>query len=139
MLLRLQLTSLKETKLAEYFWRFIFGGTVTVIASLIAHRFGPVIGGLFLAFPGIFPASLSLVEKHKTQRECKEGKQGTKSAAAEASVEAAGASIGAIGLAAFALIVWRGLPSHGFAIVLTCAFAAWAIVGWLLWWARERL
>jgi hypothetical protein len=139
MLLRLQLTSLKETKPAEYFWRFIFGGTVTVIASLIAHRFGPVFGGLFLAFPGIFPASLSLVEKHKKLREAKEGKQGTKSAAAEASVEATGASIGAIGLAAFAFVLWRGIPSHSFATVLCFAFAAWAVAGWLLWWARERL
>lgn len=139
MLLRLQLTSLKQTKPHEYFWRFVFGGTVTVIASLVAHWFGPVIGGLFLAFPGIFPASISLVEKHKTLRESREGKQGTKSAAAEASVEATGASIGAIGLAAFALVLWREVPSHGLPIVLCCACAAWAIVGWLLWRVRERV
>jgi hypothetical protein len=139
MLLRLQLTSLKETRPSEYFWRFVFGGTVTVVASLVAHWFGPVIGGLFLAFPGIFPASISLVEKHKTLREVKEGKHGTRSAAAEASVEATGASIGAIGLAAFALVVWRAVPSHGLAAVLCCAFAAWMVVGWVFWWARERL
>jgi len=139
MLLRLQLRSLKETKASEYFWRFVFGGTVTVVASLIAHWFGPVIGGLFLAFPGIFPASLSLVEKHKKLRESEEGKQGSKSASGQASVEATGASIGALGLAVFAFVVWREVPSHGMAAVLCCAFAAWAAVGWLLWWARERL
>jgi Protein of unknown function (DUF3147) len=139
MLLRLQLTSLKETKPSEYLWRFIFGGTVTVIASLVAHWFGPVTGGLFLAFPGIFPASVSLVEKHKILRESEQGNHGTKSAAAEASVEATGASIGAIGLATFAFVVWRGVPSHGLAAVLCSAFAAWMSVGWLFWWTRERI
>jgi hypothetical protein len=139
MLLRLQFKSLKETKPSEYFWRFLFGGTVTVVASLVAHAFGPVVGGLFLAFPGIFPAGISLVEKHKILREAHEGKHGLRSAIGEASVEATGASIGAIGLAAFALVVWRGVPAHGLAPVLCCAFAAWAVLGWLLWWARERL
>jgi len=139
MLLRLQFKSLKETKPSEYLWRFVFGGTVTVSASLVAHWFGPVIGGLFLAFPGIFPASVSLVEKHKTLRESEQGKHGTKSAAAEASVEATGASIGAIGLAAFAFVVWRGIPSHALAAVLCIACAAWMTVGWLFWWARERI
>jgi len=138
-LLRLQFDSLKATKASEYVWRFVFGGVVTVVASLMAHWFGPVVGGLFLAFPGIFPAGVSLVEKHKMQREAKEGKHGRRSAAAEASVEAAGASVGAIGLAAFAVVVWRGVPSHSLAAVLCCAFAAWMVVGWLFWWARERL
>src|SRR6185312_6512557 len=139
MLVRLQLTSLKETRPREYLWRFIFGGTVTVVASLVAVWFGPVIGSLFLAFPGIFPASISLVEKHKMLRECEQRKHGAKSAAAEASVEATGASIGAIGLAAFAFVVWREVPSHGLAVVLCFACVAWMTVGWLFWWARERI
>jgi len=37
---------------------------MTVIAGLIAFRFGPVVGGLFLAFPAIFPASATLIERH---------------------------------------------------------------------------
>ena len=36
---------------------FFFGGLITAVAGVIAQRFGPIIGGLFLAFPAIFPAS----------------------------------------------------------------------------------
>ena len=139
MRLRLQFESLKEMKPSEYVTRFLFGGAVTVVASLIAKRYGPVIGGLFLAFPGIFPASISLVEKHKRSREMKEGKQGTRSARGEASVEATGASAGALGLAAFALVLWKCLPAHGMAPVLLCAGAAWVAVAWVAWWLRDRL
>jgi hypothetical protein len=91
------------------------------------------------AFPGILPAGVSLVEKHKTLRESEDGKMGVRSARAEAAVEATGASAGAVGLAAFAVVLWRGLPGHGLAAVLTVAFAAWALVGWLVWWLRERM
>jgi len=45
--------------------RFVFGGMVTALAGLVADHYGPILGGLFLAFPGIFPAGVSLVEKHK--------------------------------------------------------------------------
>jgi hypothetical protein len=32
---------------------------MTVVAGVIAARFGPIFGGLFLAFPAIFPAMLA--------------------------------------------------------------------------------
>jgi hypothetical protein len=80
MRLELRFDSLKQTKPTEYVSRFVFGGLVTVLAGFVAAHFGPVIGGLFLAFPGIFPAGVSLVEKHKTLRERAEGKLGTWSA-----------------------------------------------------------
>jgi hypothetical protein len=41
---------------------------MTVVAGLIAARFGPVVGGLFLAFPAIFPATATLIEKHVRER-----------------------------------------------------------------------
>ena len=49
---------------------------MTVAAGLIAARFGPVIGGLFLAFPAIFPASATLIEKHVRERKEKAGLPG---------------------------------------------------------------
>ena len=52
----------------EYLIRFGLGGVTTVLAGLIAVRWGPVIGGLFLAFPAIFPASATLVEKHEREK-----------------------------------------------------------------------
>jgi Protein of unknown function (DUF3147) len=52
---------LKKAKPWEYVVRFFFGGLVTALAGLVAKVWGPVVGGLFLAFPAILPASLTLV------------------------------------------------------------------------------
>ena len=53
---------LAQTKWQDYALRFFFGGLTTTIAAIIAKEFGPRIGGLFLAFPAIFPASATLIE-----------------------------------------------------------------------------
>ena len=66
--IEVNLSSLRATKPHEYVARFLFGGFSTVAAGLIAKRFGPGIGGLFLAFPAIFPASASLIESHEIKR-----------------------------------------------------------------------
>jgi hypothetical protein len=58
-------SALKRTRWYEYALRFFFGGAVTVATGLIAKYYGPVLGGFFLAFPAIFPASATLVEKHE--------------------------------------------------------------------------
>ena len=140
MRLHLQFESLRETTPREYAKRFLFGGVVTLTATLIADHYGPVIGGLFLAFPGIFPGGISLVEKHKIERETDAGKQGIRSARGEAAVEATGASIGALGLAAFALTLWKGLASgHALIPFLICAGAAWTATSWAGWWFREKM
>src|SRR6202030_3341219 len=68
MSIKLNIQALHETHWYEYGSRFLFGGTATVITGLIARKFGPSVGGLFLAFPAIFPASASLVEKHERQK-----------------------------------------------------------------------
>src|ERR1700748_1251850 len=49
-------SSLKQTKPHEYAVRFLFGGFSTVAAGLIAKRFGPGVGGLFLAVSAVFSA-----------------------------------------------------------------------------------
>jgi uncharacterized protein DUF3147 len=54
-----EFSRLRQTGWPEYALRFVFGGVVTVITGWIAQRFGPVIGGLFLSFPAIFPASVT--------------------------------------------------------------------------------
>jgi hypothetical protein len=48
--------------------RYVFGGCVTVLTGIVAHRFGPVVGGLFLAIQAIFPASGTLIEKHEKRK-----------------------------------------------------------------------
>jgi hypothetical protein len=135
----IELTKLREGTVGEYLARFLFGGLVTVVDSLIARRYGPVVGGLFLAFPGIFPAAVSMNEKHARKRKAESGEHGTLFGRAEASVEAAGAAAGALGLAAFALTLWTGLPRHGLSMILWLAMVAWLGTSIVFWWLRERL
>jgi hypothetical protein len=139
MLIGINVAKLREGTPSEYLTRFLFGGTVTVLATLIAHHYGPVIGGLFLAFPGIFAPGLSMTEEHAIERKARGGANGTLFARAEASVEAAGASAGALGLTAFALTLWIGLPAHSLTLVLPLASAVWLAVSVLLWWIRKRI
>ena len=109
---------LGDTKWYEYVVRFLFGGLITALAGIIAKKFGPEIGGLFLAFPAIFPASATLIEKHEKQEKERLGLKGAKRAADAVSVDAAGAAIGTIGLACFALLVWKAIPNHTTWLVL---------------------
>ena len=73
MIVQFNPSALRQTHWYEYLIRFALGGAMTVVAGLIAARFGPVVGGLFLAFPAIFPASATLIEKHVRRRKEKAG------------------------------------------------------------------
>ena len=89
----------------------------------------------FLAFPAIFPAAATLIEKHEKQKEA--GKDGEKRARAAVGVDAAGAAMGSIGLVVFALIVWQGLPNSSLGTVLAGATLAWLVTSVLVWEFRE--
>lgn len=137
MKVKIDASSLGRSRWYEYLLRFLFGGAVTALAGVIAKRFGPGIGGLFLAFPAILPAAATLIEKHEKEKKERAGLDGTKRARAAAGVDAAGASLGSIGLVAFAIIVWRELPSFGLPIVLSLATLAWFVTSVSLWHLRE--
>jgi hypothetical protein len=62
MRIKADLSALAQTKWHDYAVRFLFGGFITALAGIIAKKFGPGIGGLFLAFPAILPASATLIE-----------------------------------------------------------------------------
>ena len=128
-----------QTRWYEYAIRFLFGGLITVVAGIIAKKFGPGIGGLFLAFPAIFPASATLIEKHEKQKKEEKGLRGTQRGREAASIDAAGSAMGSIGLFVFALLVWRLLPDHRSLIVLTGASLAWLAVSVLIWHVRKRV
>jgi hypothetical protein len=106
MIVRFKPSVLFQTRWYEYLVRFALGGAMTVVAGLIAARFGPVIGGLFLAFPAIFPASATLIEKHVRERKEKAGLPGARRGKEAAALDAAGAALGSFGLAAFGLVIW---------------------------------
>src|SRR5438105_10379830 len=76
MRVRIDAMALGQIKWHDYAARFLFGGLVTAVARIIANKFGPAIGGLFLAFPAIFPASATLIEKHEKEKKEKEGFEG---------------------------------------------------------------
>jgi hypothetical protein len=127
------LSALSQTKTYEYAIRFLFGGAITTLAGILAKQFGPVIGGLFLAFPAIFPASATLLEKHQREKKKKAGIAETIRGRQAAALDAYGAALGCVGLACFAVIVWRLLKFHGSIIILCTALVGWTITSLALW------
>lgn len=132
-------SALKQTKSSEYATRFLIGGAITVFTGLIAKKFGPTVGGLFLAFPAIFPASATLIEKHEKQRKQREGLNSGHRAQDAAALDAAGAAMGSIGLIIFAIAVWVYLPRFPTWAVLVGSLVAWAATSVTLWFVCEML
>jgi hypothetical protein len=130
--------ALRRTKWYEYAIRFSLGGTITVIAGLLAKKYGPVFGGLFLAFPAIFPASATLVEKHERQKKQRAGIAQTTRGRQAAALDAAGAVSGSIGLAVFAAVLWKLLPIWNVGAVFVIASIAWLCVSITLWRVRKE-
>ena len=119
MIVQFKPSALRETHWHEYLVRFVLGGAMTVVAGLIAARFGPVIGGLFLAFP----ASATLIEKHVRERKERAGLLGARRGKEAAALDALGAALGSFGLAAFGLVIWLMIAkSPAWALVLAAGF-----------------
>ena len=93
--------------------RFAFGAAIALAAGVIGMRFGPLIGGLFLAFPAVLPASLTLLEKRNGLH--------------EADVDARGAILGACGMVAFAFAAHFALRPLGVAAIAV-AWVVWILV-----------
>ena len=106
-------------KPADYLMRFAFGAAISLAAGVIGMKFGPVVGGIFLGFPAILPASLTLIEK-------KEGRQ-------EAAIDSEGAVLGAIALVAFAFTIALTVTSWGVVTALIAGLAVWVLVAIVLY------
>ena len=139
MKIKIDANGIGQSRWYEYVVRFVFGGTVTAITGLIAKRYGAAIGGLFLAFPAILPATATLIEKHEKEKKERAGINGAMQGRKAAGVDAAGAAMGCSGLAAFALIAWRMFPSSSLGFTLITATVAWLIVSVSVWFVREKL
>jgi hypothetical protein len=131
-------SGIKQTKWHEFAVRFLLGGVVTAGAAAIADKFGPSFGGLFLAFPAILAASVSLVEKHERQRKEKKGLHGIRRGRQAAGADAAGAAMGSVGLISFAWFTCKFVGNHNAALVITGATALWASVSAAVWWTRKQ-
>ena len=64
-----KLASLTQGHWYEYPLRFVLGGAMTAIAGWIASEYGPLVGGLFLAFPAIFPGQRDARRKARAREE----------------------------------------------------------------------
>lgn len=106
-------SKIRSVKPGELGVRFGFGALIALIAGTLGLIAGPVIGGLFLAFPAILPASLTLIEK----------KEGLTKAWSDAS----GGVLGAIGMVGFALTAMLLLPLNP-VVALVLALVVWAVV-----------
>lgn len=137
MRVQIKFASIKGIRPHEWAVRFLFGGAICVLAGLISNHYGPRVGGLFLAFPAIFPAGASLVEAHERKHKERAGIDGTRRGRTVAGVDAAGASIGCIGLAGFAAACWLGLPRLGSAAVFVVATALWFLLSIAFWMVRK--
>src|ERR1700693_4015367 len=138
MTIKVDSSGLKQTKWHEYALRFVAGGVITVLAGMIARKWGPGIGGLFLAFPAIFPASATLIEKHERQRKQKKGLHGEERGTDAAAIDALGAAMGGGGLVAFAVICWWLIPRYPAPLALSGATVAWLLVAFSVWAIRRR-
>jgi hypothetical protein len=66
------------------------------------------------------------------------GRDGRRRGREAAALDALGASLGAVGLTAFAVVLWRFLPGHSSWLALGLAVSAWALVAGFLWILRKR-
>ncbi|WP_024508557.1 DUF3147 family protein [Bradyrhizobium sp. ARR65] len=129
---------LQESRWYEHVVRFGLGGLATVLAGIVAKIDGPATGGLFLAFPAIFCASATLIEKHERKRKEKKGLAGRRRGQEAAALDSAGAGWGSIALAVFGLVVWL-LARQGAVLTLFVACVAWLVVAVSAWWLRRLL
>lgn len=104
-------SDIAEHGLKDYAVRFGFGAAIALVAGLLGMWFGPKFGGVFLGFPAILPASLTLIQK-------KDGKE-------QAAIDSEGAVLGAVAFVAFAIVV--ALVVVGLGVVPT------VIVGLIVW------
>ncbi len=139
MQVKLNLSVLKETKWHQLAVRFLCGGLATAAAGVIAKKFGPGIGGLFLAFPAIFPAGATLLEKHEKERKERLGMHGSIRARKAVAIDATGAAMGSIGLLGFAWLMYRFVENAHPYVVLLISTAAWMLISLALWFVRQRM
>lgn len=135
----LDVSALRQTRWYQLLVRFLLGGLIRAATGIIAKQYGPGVGGLFLAFPAIFPASATLIEKHQREKKERSGVPGAKRSRQLVAVDAAGTAIGSIGLLAFALFMAQMVTRHRAWIALSGATSVWMAVSVLFWYVRKRI
>lgn len=105
---------LREIEGRDLAIRFAFGFVIAVAVGVLTKIAGDRIAGLFLAFPAILPASLTLIGEKRGRR--------------KALLDAAGSVFGAVGLIAFAVVSWLLLGRVPAVAAQLGALVAWGAV-----------
>jgi uncharacterized membrane protein (GlpM family) len=111
---RLDPSALREVSWKELLLRFAFGAGVSALAGGVSHWAGAWTGGIFLAFPAIALASFTMVADNEGLRRARD--------------DARGATLGTLGLLAFAVVGGFLLPRTSAWAALPAAALAWAVV-----------
>lgn len=111
---RVQWRAALRTPRKDVLVRFGFGAGVSLVAAVVSALFGPYVGGVFLAFPAILLASVTLVAEEEGLRRARD--------------DARGAALGTLGLLAFAVVVTVLVRRLSAWPALVAATAAWAVV-----------
>ncbi len=138
MIVRIKWSALKQGRWYAHAVRFGLGGLTTAVTGAVAQRYGPATAGLFLAFPAIFCASATLVEKHERKRKEAKHLQGARRGQQAAALDAAGAGWGSIALGVFGLCVWWLAPASPVGSLCIAAIG-WPVVAISAWGLRRRL
>ncbi|MFB9907784.1 DUF3147 family protein [Allokutzneria oryzae] len=112
--IRFRPKALCETRPRDWVIRFGFGAGVSVLAGVVTALWGPRLGGVFLAFPAILLASLTLVAKEAGIRQARN--------------DARGATYGTLGLIVFALVLVVTAGLWPLWLTFVAATTAWAVV-----------
>lgn len=107
------LARLKQVRLRDLGLRFLFGATISLGAALISSATSARFGGVFLAFPAILPASLTLLQDEEGTR--------------DADRNAIGAVLGGIALVVFAIVGEAGFGRISAGAALLAALGAWLL------------
>jgi hypothetical protein len=105
---------LGEIRTRDMAVRFAFGAVTSAVAGSLSILFSPIVGGVFLAFPAILAASLTLIAEEEDRSESRE--------------DARGATVGALGMAAFAAVGVAAFNVIAWPFALAAACGGWAIV-----------
>ncbi|HEY1421163.1 MAG TPA: DUF3147 family protein [Candidatus Dormibacteraeota bacterium] len=105
---------IRANRFTDYAIRFCFGAAISLVAGLIGLKFGPRVGGIFLGFPAVLPASLTLIQK--------------KSGKTDAAIDSEGAVLGSVALVAFAIFTWLVVVRLGVPLTLALALIVWVAV-----------
>lgn len=115
---------LRETTASEWAVRFLFGGAVSALAGLVSQKYGPVVGGFFLSFPSILPATVTLLKRHHGRE--------------IAAQDTYGSVWGSLALIGFALVVLLTVGEWG-VTSLALATLVWFAIAISLWFLMNHL